>query len=71
MKDSEKKKKQLSNYARYTGMGMQMLVIIAAGTFGGYKLDVWMDNKFPVFLVVLSLLSVVIAIYNAIKDFIK
>jgi len=71
MKDSEKKKKQLNSYARYSAIGIQMLVIIAAGTFGGYKLDVWLNLKFPVFLIVLSLLSVSLAIYHAIKDFIK
>lgn len=71
MKKLNKKKKQLNNYAKYTGLGIQMLVIIGAGVFGGYYLDSWLGNKFPVFLILLSLLSVGIAIYTAIKDFIK
>jgi F0F1-type ATP synthase assembly protein I len=69
MKESDKRKKQLNNYAKYTGLGIQMLVIIGAGVFGGYYLDTWLENSFPVFLILLSILSVGIAIYHAIKDF--
>jgi len=71
MENLNKKKKQLHNYAKYTGIGIQMLVIIGAGVFGGYYLDTWLGNKFPIFLIILSLLAVGIAIYYAIKDFIK
>lgn len=71
MKELNKKKKQLNNYAKYTGLGIQMLVIICAGVFGGYYLDTWLENSFPVFLILLSVLSVGIAIYTAIKDFLK
>jgi len=52
-------------------MGIQMLVIIAGGVFGGYKLDVWMDNKFPFFLLFFSTLSLAASIYHSIKDFLK
>jgi F0F1-type ATP synthase assembly protein I len=44
-----------------------MLTIILLGVFGGYKLDGWL-NTLPVFTVILSLLSVVIAIYSVVKD---
>ncbi len=71
MKRLKKEKKQFPNYARYTGLGIQMLVIIGAGVFGGYYLDMWLNNGLPVFLILLSLFSVGIAIYTAIKDFIK
>jgi len=46
-----------------------MMIIIGAGTFGGYKIDTWLDLKFPFFLILLSVLAVGIAIYQAIKDF--
>ncbi len=49
---------------------MQMLIIIAAGVFGGYKLDKWLDNQFPILLIILSTLAMITAIYHAIKDFI-
>ncbi len=67
----KKKKKQLDNYARYTGIGFQMLVIILIGVFGGVKLDQWLDLNVPVFTIFLSILSVILAIYYAVKDFLK
>jgi F0F1-type ATP synthase assembly protein I len=67
MEKFRKKKKQLNDYAKYTSLGIEMLVIILAGVFGGYYLDRWADLGFPVFLVVLSLLSVAAAIYHAVK----
>lgn len=70
-KTKNNKKKQFDNFIKYSNIGIQMLVIIVAGVFGGYKLDLWMENKFPVFLLVLSTFAVGTAIYVAIKDFLK
>jgi hypothetical protein len=47
-----------------------MVIIILAGTFGGIKLDSKLNLQFPVFTIILSLLSVGFAIYIVIKDFI-
>jgi hypothetical protein len=58
-------------YARYSSLAFQMLFIILAGVFGGKYLDQWLELKFPVFTVVLSVSSVILSIYYAIKDFIK
>lgn len=66
-----KKKKYLDSYAKYTSIALQMLVIIIAGVLGGWKLDEWLDLKFPVFTILLSLISVSFAIYTAIRDFLK
>ena len=71
MKDFNKKKKPFDNFIKYSNIGIQMLVIITAGVFGGYRLDKWMENKFPVFLLLLSTIAVAAAIYTAIKDFLK
>jgi len=62
------KKKQLNNYGRYSSMGIQMMAIIVIGSMGGLKLDQWLHLKFPVFTLILSLASVALAIYIAIKD---
>lgn len=67
----KKKKIYLDNYARYSSIGFQMLAIILLGVFGGVKLDQWLHLKFPVFTVTLSILSVALAIYYAVKDFLK
>lgn len=66
-----KNKERLNNYAKYSGIVFQMLVIIGLGVYGGIKLDEWLHTKFPVFTVVLSFLSVILAIYYVIKDFIN
>jgi len=64
-------KNPLPEYTRYSSLAMQMLVVIAGGVFGGFKLDKYLHLKFPVFTVSFSVLSVALAIYIAIKDFIK
>ena len=65
------KKKQLNNYARYSSIAFQMLVIILIGVFGGVKLDEWINTGFPIFTVLLSIVSVFLAIYQVTKDFLK
>ncbi|MBM3435809.1 MAG: AtpZ/AtpI family protein [Bacteroidetes bacterium] len=65
------KKNSLNNYAKYSGIAVQMLVIILLGVFGGYKLDQWINLSFPVFTILLSLLSVIAAIYTVVKDLLK
>lgn len=71
MNQPNQKKNNLNNYAKYSGIAMQMLVIILLGVFGGVKIDEWLNLSIPIFTVVLSLLSVVIAIYTVTKDLIK
>lgn len=61
----------LNDYARYSSIALQMLVIIVLGVVGGYLLDKWIGWKFPVFTVLLSIVSVAAAIYVVIKDLLK
>jgi F0F1-type ATP synthase assembly protein I len=68
---SEKKKKSLDSYARYSSIAFQMLIIILIGVFGGIKLDGWLKLTVPVFTIILSILSVILAIYTVTKDLIK
>ncbi|MBI5542019.1 MAG: AtpZ/AtpI family protein [Bacteroidia bacterium] len=65
------KKKQLNSFGRYSSMAIQMMVIIAGGSLGGLQLDKWTDTKFPYFTLSLSVISVALAVYFAIKDVIK
>jgi predicted MFS family arabinose efflux permease len=64
-------KKQLNTYAKYSGMAVQMAAIIVGGVLGGIELDKWLAWEFPVFTLVLTLLSVFLAMYYFIKDLIK
>jgi F0F1-type ATP synthase assembly protein I len=61
----------LNNYAKYSGLAIQMGVIIGGGCYGGVKLDEYFKNITPVFTIILSLLSIVLAMYVVLKDFIK
>ena len=63
-------KKNLDQYARYSSMAFQMLVIIFAGVFGGFKIDQWLHCQ-PVFTVILSLLAVFLSIYFVVKDLLR
>jgi hypothetical protein len=48
-----------------------MLVIILVGVWGGIKLDEWIKMSFPLFTVLFSIISVILAIYYVTKDFLK
>ena len=71
---STKPKKSPSSfnaYAKYSALGVQMALIIGGGCYGGYKLDEYYNNTTPVFTIILSLLSIALAMYIVLKDFIK
>jgi ATP synthase protein I len=70
-KSSSSKKKPLETYAKYSTMGFQMAAIIFGLTYAGIKLDAHFKLSFPAFTIFLALLSVVIAIYFAVKDLLK
>jgi F0F1-type ATP synthase assembly protein I len=62
--------KNLNDYARYSGMAVQMLVIILLGVLAGFKMDQWFHTK-PVLTVVLSLVSVALSIYFVTRDLLR
>lgn len=70
MKDKQPQK-PLNDYAKYSTMAIQMGVIIGGGSYGGYKLDEYFKNETPVFTIILSLVSIGIAMYLILKDLIK
>lgn len=65
------KKNQLNSYVKYSSIAFQMGITVFAGTYLGVKLDEYLDWKFPIFTILFSLLSVALAMYYSIKDFIK
>lgn len=68
---NRKPQKPLNAYAKYSSLGFQMAAIIGGGTYGGHKLDQYYQNSTPVFTIVLSLVSIGIAMYLIFKDLIK
>jgi ATP synthase protein I len=69
--DPQKAARNLKEYARYSNLGIQMIVVILLGVFGGIQLDKWLHLKFPIFTVVLSFTGVILGIYIGLKDFIR
>lgn len=67
-----KNKKAPRDFVKYSAIGFQMIAIVVIGVMGGIKLDKWITSiNFPLFTMMLSIFSVVMATYYAIKDFIK
>ncbi len=63
-------RKNLNAYARYSGMAFQMLAIILAGVFSGFKLDQWLQTR-PILTVLFSIISVALSIYFVVKDLLR
>ena len=53
---------------RFTDIGIQMCLIIGVGTYLGRRLDDYFLMHTPVFMIVLSLVSTVGAMYIIIKE---
>lgn len=68
MKDPNGKKKTLNAFAKYTSISAQMIVVIGVFAFAGHKIDVYRNAKTPLFTAGFSLLGVVIAMYQVIKQ---
>ena len=66
-----KNKKKFDTFIRYSGLGFEMMSIIAAGTFAGYKIDQWMNNDFRGFTLGLMILSVIGAVIYSVRNFMK
>lgn len=69
--DPQKATRNLKEYARYSNLGIQMIVVILLGVFGGIQLDKRLHLEFPIFTVVLSFTGVILGIYIGLKDFIR
>ncbi len=64
----EKPKNQLNSYARFSGIAIQMFAIIGIGSFVGVKLDEKFPNTHNLYTIILSLSSVILAIFFVIKQ---
>lgn len=60
-------KERLNTYARYSGIAIQMLIIIAIGAYAGIKLDEKHPNKHNIYSIVFSFSAVIIAIIFVIR----
>ena len=69
--EPKKQGNQLNTYARFTGIGFQMLVTIGLGAFAGVKLDERYPNQYSIFTIIFSLTSIGIALFSVIKQVTK
>lgn len=60
-----------NQFIQYSSLAFEMIAIMGLGVFAGYKIDGWLHMKFPVFTLVLMILSVIGAIFYALKNFIN
>jgi F0F1-type ATP synthase assembly protein I len=65
---SPQKKRPDAAYVNYLTTSFKMGVTIGAGVFGGIQLDKLIGWKFPLCTILLSLLSVAMAIYVLVRD---
>jgi hypothetical protein len=68
---AKKPKKPFDTFVRYSNIAFQMAAVIGLGVFAGIRLDRYTGLEFPLLTLVLSLGSVVAAIYIAVKDFLS
>lgn len=64
-----KPKKKLDDFIRYSSLAFEMIVIMGIGVLAGVKIDQWLGLSFPAFTLTLMILSVIGAIYYAIRKF--
>lgn len=68
---SKKPNNSLNQYARFSGIAIQMGVIIGVSAWGGKKLDKYFNLNKPYLTIVCSLVGVAFALYLIIKEVIN
>jgi ATP synthase protein I len=53
-----------NNFLKYSGLGLQLLLVIGTCAWVGLKIDQYLGFKFPVFLMSLMLLSFIGMMYK-------
>ena len=66
-KKTKKQKEQLNAYARFSGIAIQMIAIIAIGTYVGVKLDEKYPNTHNLYTLGFTLGSVIVSLVYVIR----
>jgi F0F1-type ATP synthase assembly protein I len=59
-----KKLNRYNTYLRYSGLGLQLLLTIGVSGWLGYKLDQYVGNKYPLFMLLLGFMGFAGSMYN-------
>lgn len=62
------KSQSLVNFAKYTGIAFQMMAVIAASAFIGYKIDEYYNHKVLYITALASVIGVFLSIYQIIRQ---
>jgi predicted negative regulator of RcsB-dependent stress response len=65
--NEQDKQKVVNSYLKYSGLFFQMLIVIGLFAFAGYKLDQYTQNKQSLYTAGLSLVGVVLAIFQVLR----
>lgn len=57
------KRKPLNNYLKFSGLAIQMTLTIGVMVYLGYRLDLWLNLRFPAFLLLFTLVSLIGSLY--------
>lgn len=63
-----KPSQRINQFAKYSALGIQMGVLIAAGALLGKYLDGKSERDFPLWTIILSLTAIFAALYLVLKD---
>lgn len=66
-KSPKNQKPSLNTYAKYSGLGFQMILIITLFAYAGHALDTNQHTKTPFYTAGLSLIGVFVSLYIVIK----
>jgi Putative F0F1-ATPase subunit Ca2+/Mg2+ transporter len=64
----DKRKPSLNSYAKYSGLALQMGLVIFLAAYSGQKLDAYFGLATPWCTVVLSLLAIFAVLYSTIQQ---
>jgi F0F1-type ATP synthase assembly protein I len=69
--EEDQNKKDVNNFAKYSGMAFQMLVTIGLFTFIGYQIDKRYKRDQPLFTALLGFVGVVVSLFMIIRSLTK
>ncbi|QNK62485.1 AtpZ/AtpI family protein [Pedobacter sp. PAMC26386] len=64
----KQKNKGAANFAKYSGLGFQMLATIGVLVFAGYKIDNYRNSDKLIFTALLGVLGVIVSLYQVIRQ---
>ena len=68
MEDPSSRKTPYNLLLRYAGLAFQMIAAIGVSLWLGYLLDQWLGMRFPLFMIIFSLLALTLLLWQIVKD---